>query len=258
MTEGSAIGLSILTALNAFPRCGQRAIRTAACNIASRPAVVFRPLSFHAPAAVVDALRNDERSFNVMPRFGGDRCLSTSKVCRASTACLSAKLRETGRARHTRALGQRRRPFRRGPWLWNALPRTISRRGSPMPGLDAGAAGRRRLAGSGTLLLTALVEAQMLPLPDGSIDRLLVAHALEAADRRMCPPRNCGASPRQRDESSSSFPHGGASGLGSTARHMGRACLIREGSCVICFIARFSRRSSGVRRFMRRRSAGPS
>jgi SAM-dependent methyltransferase len=29
----------------------------------------------------------------------------------------------------------------------------------------------------------ALVDAQMLPLPDGSIDRLLVAHALEAADR---------------------------------------------------------------------------
>ena len=29
----------------------------------------------------------------------------------------------------------------------------------------------------------ALVNAQMLPLPDGSIDRLLVAHALEAADR---------------------------------------------------------------------------
>jgi SAM-dependent methyltransferase len=29
----------------------------------------------------------------------------------------------------------------------------------------------------------ALVEAQMLPLPDGCIDRLLVAHALEASDR---------------------------------------------------------------------------
>jgi SAM-dependent methyltransferase len=29
----------------------------------------------------------------------------------------------------------------------------------------------------------ALVDAQMMPLPDGSIDRLLVAHALEAADR---------------------------------------------------------------------------
>jgi SAM-dependent methyltransferase len=29
----------------------------------------------------------------------------------------------------------------------------------------------------------ALVDAQMLPLPDGSIDRLLLAHALEAADR---------------------------------------------------------------------------
>src|SRR5579872_546628 len=29
----------------------------------------------------------------------------------------------------------------------------------------------------------ALVDAQMLPLPDGSIDRLLAAHALEAADR---------------------------------------------------------------------------
>ena len=29
----------------------------------------------------------------------------------------------------------------------------------------------------------ALVEAQMLPLPDGSIDRLLLAHALEAAER---------------------------------------------------------------------------
>ena len=28
-----------------------------------------------------------------------------------------------------------------------------------------------------------LVDAQMLPLPDGSIDRLLLAHALEAADR---------------------------------------------------------------------------
>jgi SAM-dependent methyltransferase len=28
-----------------------------------------------------------------------------------------------------------------------------------------------------------LVEAQMLPLPDGSVDRLLVAHALEAAER---------------------------------------------------------------------------
>jgi SAM-dependent methyltransferase len=30
---------------------------------------------------------------------------------------------------------------------------------------------------------TALVDARMLPLPDSSIDRLLVAHALEAADR---------------------------------------------------------------------------
>ena len=30
---------------------------------------------------------------------------------------------------------------------------------------------------------TALVDAQMLPLPDGSVDRLLLAHALEAADR---------------------------------------------------------------------------
>jgi SAM-dependent methyltransferase len=30
---------------------------------------------------------------------------------------------------------------------------------------------------------TALVDAQMLPLPDGSVDRLLVAHALEASDR---------------------------------------------------------------------------
>ena len=30
---------------------------------------------------------------------------------------------------------------------------------------------------------TALVDAQMLPLPDGCIDRLLLAHALEAADR---------------------------------------------------------------------------
>jgi SAM-dependent methyltransferase len=29
----------------------------------------------------------------------------------------------------------------------------------------------------------ALVDAQMLPLPDGSIDRLMLAHALEAADR---------------------------------------------------------------------------
>ena len=29
----------------------------------------------------------------------------------------------------------------------------------------------------------ALVNSQMLPLPDGSIDRLLLAHALEAADR---------------------------------------------------------------------------
>ena len=29
----------------------------------------------------------------------------------------------------------------------------------------------------------ALVDPQMLPLPDGSIDRLLLAHALEAADR---------------------------------------------------------------------------
>ena len=29
----------------------------------------------------------------------------------------------------------------------------------------------------------ALVDAQMLPLPDGCIDRLLLAHALEAADR---------------------------------------------------------------------------
>jgi SAM-dependent methyltransferase len=29
----------------------------------------------------------------------------------------------------------------------------------------------------------ALVDAQMLPLPDGSFDRLLLAHALEAADR---------------------------------------------------------------------------
>jgi SAM-dependent methyltransferase len=29
----------------------------------------------------------------------------------------------------------------------------------------------------------ALVDAQMLPLPDGSIDRLLLAHAVEAADR---------------------------------------------------------------------------
>jgi SAM-dependent methyltransferase len=29
----------------------------------------------------------------------------------------------------------------------------------------------------------ALVDAQMLPLPDGSIDRLLLVHALEAADR---------------------------------------------------------------------------
>ncbi len=29
----------------------------------------------------------------------------------------------------------------------------------------------------------ALVDTQMLPLPDGSIDRLLLAHALEAADR---------------------------------------------------------------------------
>ena len=29
----------------------------------------------------------------------------------------------------------------------------------------------------------ALVDAQMLPLPDGSVDRLLLAHALEAADR---------------------------------------------------------------------------
>jgi SAM-dependent methyltransferase len=31
--------------------------------------------------------------------------------------------------------------------------------------------------------LSALVETQMLPLPDGSIDRLLLAHALEAAER---------------------------------------------------------------------------
>ena len=51
-----------------------------------------------------------------------------------------------------------------------------------MPGLDARAAGGRDLAGRRTLL-GALVDAQMLPLPDASIDRLLLTHALEAADR---------------------------------------------------------------------------
>ena len=35
----------------------------------------------------------------------------------------------------------------------------------------------------GNRCAAALVDAEMLPLPDGSIDRLLLAHALEAADR---------------------------------------------------------------------------
>lgn len=35
----------------------------------------------------------------------------------------------------------------------------------------------------GARCAAALVQTQMLPLPDGSIDRLLVAHALEAAER---------------------------------------------------------------------------
>ena len=52
-----------------------------------------------------------------------------------------------------------------------------------MPGLDARGAGRRRSGREGNVAAAALVDAQMLPLPDGSIDRLLVAHALEAADR---------------------------------------------------------------------------
>jgi SAM-dependent methyltransferase len=36
---------------------------------------------------------------------------------------------------------------------------------------------------AGTCCAAALVDTEMLPLPDGSIDRLLIAHALEAADR---------------------------------------------------------------------------
>ena len=78
---------------------------------------------------------------------------------------------------------QQRRPLRRRGRLWHALSRTVPRRRSPMPGLDAGRAGRRRSGRKPSVAPRRWSTPQMLPLPDGSIDRLLLAHALEAADR---------------------------------------------------------------------------
>ena len=164
-------------------RCGERATRTTAYNIASRPAVVFRPLSFHAPSACSDALRKDERSFNVMPWFGGYRCLSTSKVCRASTVRPLAKLRADWSGASSARVGT------------TSCGLSVAGLGYGTPYLERFRDGARRCLalmpaeqgvvvwpGEGRCSAT-LVDVQMLPLPDGAIDRLLLAHALEAADR---------------------------------------------------------------------------
>ena len=104
----------------------------------------------------------------------------------------------------------------------------------------------------------ALVDTQMLPLPDGSVDRLLLAHALEAADRpdalleelwRITAPegRIIVIVPSRRGvwARADSTPYG--QGLPYSKRNSANS-----------FIALSSRRSSGARRFMRRRSPGRS
>ena len=69
----------------------------------------------------------------------------------------------------------------------------------------------------------------MLPLPDGSVDRLLLAHALEAADRPDALLEEAVAHHRARGANDRrSFPPAGASGRARTARPTDRACPIRN------------------------------
>ena len=116
-------------------------------------AVVFRPLPFLAPAAVLNALR--KRRALVQSHGLGSADIDASrrpKLAELLRLRPSAKLREDWSGASFARAGTTASAFRWRPWLWNALPRTISRRGSPMPGVDAGRAGRRHLAGRRTLL----------------------------------------------------------------------------------------------------------
>ena len=95
---------------------------------------------------------------------------------------------------------QQRRPLDRRGRLRRALSRTIPRRRSPMPGLDARRTGRRDLAGSRALRRSARRSRKC-------------CRCLTAPSTGCCSPtpwrrptgrtrcwRNCGASPRLRDE----------------------------------------------------------
>ncbi len=74
-----------------------------------------------------------------------------------------------------------RRPVDPRARLRRSAARAIPRRSATNAGAHAGGSGSRALAGQGRSA-SALVALDMLPLPDASIDRVLVVHGLETAD----------------------------------------------------------------------------
>jgi SAM-dependent methyltransferase len=140
-------------------------------------------LSFHAPAAVLDALRNDERSFNVMASV---RRISMPLDVQSLQSFYGSPLGEVARRLVGRVV--------RARWD-NVVGLSVAGLGYGTPYLERFRDGARRClalmpAEQGVVVWpgegrcsAALVDVQMLPLPDGAIDRLLAAHALEAADR---------------------------------------------------------------------------
>ena len=97
----------------------------------------------------------------------------------------------------------------------------------------------------------ALVELDMLPLPDASIDRALVVHGLETAEYPAACWRKSGACWRRAAARCSSCRRGAAFGRGSTAIRSARASRIRGRNCATLCARRCSRRSPGAKRFMR-------
>ena len=121
---------------------------TARSSIAARP---IRCLSLRCVGAHY-ALRKVERSFKVVGPGPADIDASRRPQFAELLRLASRRRRpQADRARDPRALEQQRRPLRRRGRLWRALSRTIPRRRSPMPGLDARGTGRRDLAGGRAL-----------------------------------------------------------------------------------------------------------
>ena len=171
---------------------------------------------------------------------------------------LGAIARQADRAGLARALGQRRRPVRRRRGLRNAISRPIPRRRQAMPGLDAGGTGRRHLAGRRAVLGGAGGGANAAAA--GRLDRSSAPGpcsgggrpAGRAARGTVARHRAGGTNPGR------SLPPAAASGRARTARLTAKASLIRSRSSAISCIAPSSRRSSGAKRFTRRRSRGRS